>query len=229
MKITQLFEQLELYSEGDPPTHSLFVMAKLLGTPDRLLIIDPPADVAQRFGLAEETAFLFTGPAPDVDLPLLQTQPGGVAHVSIGQHLLDIYSQQAANLVYLPAVGVLCGGTFGSDLALPELADGSSGEDEIESLRLLARLVKGRRLQLFVPRIGSVSADRIEVMGRLAADVAYLHGLRRAIPPAATDGRFWAEEEKIAAQTLPENRRAPAAVATHRQNIQRLYNAVSAA
>ena len=28
MKITQLFEQLELYSEGDPPSHSLFVLAR---------------------------------------------------------------------------------------------------------------------------------------------------------------------------------------------------------
>ncbi|MDE0464588.1 MAG: hypothetical protein OXH93_19375, partial [Caldilineaceae bacterium] len=60
MKISQLYDQLEMYSEGDPPSHSLFVLARLLGSPDRLLIIDPPDDAATRFDVAEETAALFT-------------------------------------------------------------------------------------------------------------------------------------------------------------------------
>ena len=228
MKITQLFEQFELYSEGDPLRHSLFVLAQLLGTTDRLLIIDPPADVSTRFGVAEETAALFTGAAQEIGLPLVQTRPGGVAHINVGQHLLDIYSQQHANLVHFPAIGVLCGGTFGSDLTLPELAEGSDGEDEIESLRLLARLVRTRRLQLYIPRTGSVSSAKVEVMGRLAADVGYLHGLRRTIPQAAVERAFWSRSEQIATALLPDNRRTPAAVATHRQNIERLYNAILA-
>lgn len=228
MKITQLLEQFELYSEGDPPRHSLFVMARLPGQPERLLLVDPPPDVNTRFGLAEETAVLFTGPAQEVGLPLVQTQPGGVAHINVGQHLLDIYAQQSANLIHFPAVGVLCGGTFGSNLTLPELAQGSNGEDEIESLRLLVRLVKGRRLQLYIPRSGSISSDKVEVIGRLAEDVSYLHGLRRGVAQAASNGTFWQQAEQMIASLLPANRRTPGAVAIHRQNIQHLYNAVMA-
>ncbi len=228
MKISQLYDQLELYSEGDPPSHSLFVLARLLGTPDRLLIIDPPHDVATRFDVAEDSAVLFTSAARDVGLPLVQTRPGGVAHINVGQHLLDIYSQQHANLVCFPAMGILCGGVFGSDLALPELGEGSDGEDEIESLRLLARLVKARRLQLYIPGAGSVSSDKVEVMGRLAADVSYIHGLRHTISQATAADEFWSRSEQIAEQLLPESRRTPAAVTTHRQNIERLYNAILA-
>lgn len=228
MKITQLFEQFELYSEGEPPSHSLFILAQLPGSSDRLLIIDPPPDVSARFGVAEETAALFTGPSHDVGLPSVQTRPGGVAHINVGQHLLDIYSQKHANLVLFPAMGVICGGTFGSDLALPQLGRGSDGEDEIESLRLLARLVKGRRLQLYIPRTGSISADKVEVMGRLAADVSYFHGLRRTVSQAAADGSYWSRSEQIAESLLPENRRTAAAVAVHRQNIERMYNAAVA-
>lgn len=226
MKITQLYEQLELFSEGDPPRHTLFILARTLGFPDRLLIIDPPPDVDSRFAIADDTAVLFTGAAQDISLPRVQTQPCGVAHIHIGRHLLDIYTQQHANLIYFPAVGLLCGGTFGSDLMLPELEVGSDGDDEIESLRLLARLVKGSRLQLYIPRAGSILSDKVEVMKRLAADVAYLHGLRRLIPEAAVDGTFWNRSEEIIQELLPENRRSPAAAAAHSQNIERLYNSV---
>lgn len=226
MKISQLYDQLELYSEGDPPTHSIFVLARLLGHPDRLLIIDPPPDVSTRFDVADDTAALFTRAAGDVGLPQVQTQPGGVAHITVGQHLLDIYSQQHANLVYFPAMGILCGGAFGSDLTVPELGEGSNGEDEIESLRLLARLVKGRRLQLYIPNTGSVSSDNVEVMGRLAADVGYLHGLRRTLSQAVEQDEFWNRSEEIADSLLPENRRTPASITAHTQNIQRLYNTI---
>ena len=128
--------------------------------------------------MAEETATLFTCAAEDVGLPRVQTRLGGVAHINIGQHLLDIYSQRHANLVHFPAIGVLCGGAFGSDLALPELGEGSDGEDEIESLRLLARLLKGRRLQLYIP------AHRLHLVGQDRGDEA-IGGGRQLSPRSA--------------------------------------------
>lgn len=230
-KITQLYPRLELLSEGDtpdgppdgPPAHTLFVMARLLGTPDRLLLIDPPADVAERFTLAEENAVVFTGAPVETGLPSLQTQPGGVAHISIGEHLLDIYSQETGNVIYFPTLGVLCGGEFGSDLALPRLASGSDGSDAIETLRLLAQMVKQRRMELFIPRVGSLGRDRVEVMGRLAGDVSYLHGLRRTISTAAEQGQALERVEQLAAALLPENRHTPLCRAIHEENVERLW------
>ena len=226
-RITQLYERLELLSEGDPPCHSLFVMARLLGAPDRLLLIDPPADVADRFTLAEENAVLCTGAPVETGLPSLQTQPGGVAHLSIGAHLLDIYSQQTGNVVYFPALGILCSGEFGSDLALPLLAPGADGSDAIESLRLLAQTVKQRRMELFIPRVGSLGRDRVEVMGRLAADVGYLHGLRRTVNTAAAQGEALERVEQLAAAFLPENRRTPLCREIHEENVERLWRAAT--
>ena len=81
-------------------------------------------------------------------------------------------------------------------------------------------------LQLYIPRAGSVSSDKVEVMGRLAADVAYIHGLRRTISQAAAANEFWSHSEEITEKLLPENRRTPTAVTTHRQNLERLYNAI---
>jgi len=226
-RITQLYPRLELLSEGDlpgdPPSHTLFVMARLLGTPDRLLLIDPPADVADRFTLAEENAVLFTGAPVETGLPGLQTQSGGVAHLSIGEHLLDIYSQQMGNVVYFPTLGVLCGGEFGSDLALPRLAPGSDGSDAIETLRLLAQLVKQRRMDLYIARVGSLGRDRVEVMGRLAGDVSYLHGLRRTVSTAAAQGEALERVEQLAAALLPENRRTPLCRKTHEENVEQLW------
>lgn len=225
-KITQLYERLELLSEGDPPRHSLFVMTRLLGTPDRLLLIDPPADVVERFSLAEENAVLFTGAPLAIGLPALQTRPGGVAHLSVGAHLLDIYSQPNGNVVYFPALGILCGGEFGSDLALPLLAPDSDGSDAIDSLRLLAQMVKQRRLELYIPRVGSLSRDRVEVMGRLAADMSYLHGLRRVIPAVGSNEPL-ERMEQLAATLLPENRRTPLCRAIHEKNVERLWRSVN--
>lgn len=230
-RITQLYPRLELLSESDPPdgppagppAHTLFVMARLLGTPDRLLLIDPPADVATRFTLAEENAVVFTGASVETGLPSLQTQPGGVAHLSIGEHLLDIYSQQTGNVIYFPTLGLLCGGEFGSDLALPRLASGSDGSDAIETLRLLAQMVKQRRMDLYIPRVGSLGRDRVEVMGRLAGDVSYLHGLRRTVTAAAQQGEALERVEQLAAALLPENRRTPLCWAIHEENVERLW------
>ncbi|MCL4835190.1 MAG: hypothetical protein KJZ86_22310 [Caldilineaceae bacterium] len=227
-RITQLYPRLELLSEGEPPHHTLFVMARLPGSPDRLLLIDPPADVTERFSLADENAVLYTGPARESALPELQTQPGGIAHLSIGEHLLDIYSQQTGNVIYFPTLGVLCGGDFGSDLALPRLAPGSDGSEEIETLRLLAQTVKQRRLEVYIPRIGSLCRDRVEVMGRLAGDVSYLHGLRRIIPAGAEQGEALERIEQMAAGLVPENRRTAFCREIHEENVERLWRAVQA-
>src|SRR5689334_10787124 len=81
-KITQLYRYLELFSEGLPPRHSLFILAPgggpialsdNAGDDDQLLIIDPPADVSQRFRLGNQVAALFTGEADATIIPLLQT------------------------------------------------------------------------------------------------------------------------------------------------------------
>ncbi|RME51091.1 MAG: hypothetical protein D6790_20380 [Caldilineae bacterium] len=226
-RITQLHEGLELLSEGDPPRHSLFVLGRVLGQADQLLVVDPPEDLAERFTLPQQAAVLFTGPALSVDVPLLETLPGDAAHVSIGPHLLDIHAQQFHRVVYLPALGILWGGGFGSDLTVPEIAEGSSGDDELETLRLLARLLKGRRVELYIPRTGSLVRDRVEVMGRLAEDVGYLHGLRRVIPAAARRGEALERIEQMAATLLPENRRTQEGWRVHDRNVQRLFAASS--
>lgn len=225
-KITQLYEQLELFSDGDPPQHTLFVMGRLLGTPDQLLLIDPPEDAAARFSLAENTAVLYTRPdPPDIGLPQIQTMAGGVAHVGVGQHLLDIHSLPAGNIVYLPAVGVLCGGRFGSDLSLPALAPRSDGSAELDALRLLAQLVKARNMQIYIPHTGSLSSDRVDVMSRLATDVGYLHTLRRVIPAAVRSGGDLIKIREVAATLIPEARRTPHGQAIHQKNVEMLYNA----
>jgi hypothetical protein len=227
-KITQLYPQLELFSEGEPPRHTLFVMGRLLGTPDQLLLIDPPADVADRFSLAENTAVLFTGPGtPEVGLPQVQTMAGGVAHISIGQHLLDIYSHPTGNVIYLPALKILCGGRFGSDLLLPALAPGSDGSDETEILRRLAQLAKARILRLYIPQVGSLTGDRVTVMTRLADDVSYLHNLRRVIPAAIRRGDDLIKVQQIASTLIPENRRTPACQQIHQKNVETLYEIFS--
>ncbi|MEZ4656031.1 MAG: hypothetical protein R2911_00495 [Caldilineaceae bacterium] len=240
-KITQLYPHLELFSEGEPSRHTLFVMG---GAPpislsalniagdqsaahNQLLLIDPPADVRSRFRLEGDVAALFTGPPLDVGLPVMQTQPGGVAHIRIGEHFLDIYaqggsSQEGGNIVVLPALGIVCGGVFASDVGLPAVAPHSDGGAESETLRLLARLVKQRPLQLYIPQVGTLGADSVEVMRRLAADVAYLHNLRRVIPALAQrhDGLEHALE--MADALLPEGRRSAIARQCHQKNVQNM-------
>src|SRR5262249_50977149 len=147
---------------------------------DQLLIIDPPADVSQRFRLGNQVAALYTSEVELSTIPMLQTVAGGIAHLRIGEHFLDVYSQQHGAVIHLPALGLICGGEFGSDSTVPRLAPASDGSDELETLRLLARLVKQSRLAFYIPHIGAESSDKIVVMERLASDVAYLHALRRA-------------------------------------------------
>ena len=233
-KITQLYRYLELYSEGDPPRHSLFVFAPAAGpislgsglpSDDQLLIIDPPADINQRFKLGTQTAALFTGAPTATSIALLQTVPGGVAHLRIGEHFLDVYSQRYGAVVHLPALGVICGGEFGSDQTVPRLAAASDGSDELETLRLLARLLKQHRLAFYIPRIGSEMSDKFAVMGKLAEDVGYINNLRRVITPLALRGESMEAVSDVAETILPRDRRTPLGLATHNHNVNSLAQA----
>ena len=218
-KITQLYRYLELFSEGDPARHTLFVMGRQPTGEDQLLLIDPPADVSARFRLEGQVAATFTAEPVPVDVPLVQTLAGGVAHLRIGEHFVDLYSQTQSAVVHLPAVGILCSGWFGSDATVPLLAPGSDGDDELETLRLLARLVKERRLQMLIPRVGSLATETPSAMRLLAEDVAYLHGLRRV----ASQGGDLADLMQVAETLLPAARRTDAAWANHRANLGRLH------
>lgn len=233
VKITQLYEHLELFSEGGPPRHTLFILGRptlaernpLQAAQDQLLIIDPPANVSSRFRVEGSVATLFTGPPIETGFPLLQTEAGGVAHVRIGDHYLDLYSQQQSTVIHLPVLGLLCGGPFGSDQLPPTIAATSDGTDELATLRLLASLIKGRRLQLYIPAVGELCHEIVETMGRLAADVAYLHELRRVISPLVARGESTEVLETIAPTLLPDRWRA-SGEPIHLINLQHLYEAM---
>ena len=240
-KITQLYEHLELFSEGAPARHTIFVLGRqslmevetidqllqMDREADQLLIIDPPPDIGARFQVEGNVAALFTGVAQDVGLPKLETKAGGVAHIRMGEHFLDIYSQTESNIIHLPAVGVICGGHFGSDSVLPTVAAGSDGGAELDTLRLLAQLVKQGRMQLYIPREGELLSVVVDVMLRLAGDVAYLHGLRRVIPPAVQAGDSLAQLLGMADSLLPTDRRSASCEARHLENLRTIYNAHS--
>jgi hypothetical protein len=236
-QIRQLYPLLELYSLGEPPAHTLFVLgrpplsvlAASAEVSDELLLIDPPADARQRFRLPERTAALFTGARVESGLPLVQTIAGGVAHLRIGEHLLDIYTGRGSNLVHLPAVGLLCGGPFGSDVVVPALAADSDGSDALDTLRLLARLVKERRVQLYIPHRGALSNYTGEILGRLASDVAYLHSLRRVVPQMAARGDALETIERVAESLLPAERSSPISQTIHEQNVQILFQGAAPA
>ena len=224
-RILQLYEHLELFSLGEPPTHTLFILGRAPlsvanAIPDQLLLVDPPLDAKQRFQLPANTAVLFTGSAQAIDLPLVETIPGGVAHLRIGPHFVDVYSQRNSTLIYLPAVGILCGGCFASDVGLPVLVAGSDGSEELETLRLLARLVKASRLQFYLPQVGSYSQDKFVVINRLAADVAYLHNLRRVLPALAQRSDDLATAHSLAASLLPVDRQTPLAQRINSRNVE---------
>ena len=231
-EITRLYEHLELFSEGDPPRHTLFVLGRptlaehnpLQAANEQRLIIDPPFDLTERFRLDGDIAVLSTGATVAVALPQVQTVEGGIAHIRVGAHYLDIYSQRQSNVVHLPALGILCGGSFGSDLLVPTVGTESDGSEELETLRLLAQLVKGRNFQLYIPRCGALSQDRVAVMQRLAADVAYLHEVRRALRGLAERGESEEVIETIAPTLLPEQRQSVLSEEIHHANLQSIYN-----
>lgn len=222
-QILQLHQDLELFSEGTPAQNSLFVLGRGVdavgGVRKHLLIVDPPADIADRFRLEDDVATLFTGVRPPVSLPQVELVSGGVAHIRVGDHFLDIYVQKAGVIGYLPAVGVLLSGDYGSDALPPRIVAGSDGGDELETLRLLARLIKHENFQLCVPHVGSTIREKTAVMERLAADVAYLHGLRRVVPGLLRRGEPLETIERIAESLLPENRQSEEAQAVHAANL----------
>lgn len=225
-QILQLYQDLELFSEGSPARNSLFVLGRALDTTDRvrnqLLVIDPPADLMERFHLEDDIAVLYTGARVEAPLPHVELVPGGTAHVRIGDHFLDVYVQKSGVMVYLPAVGVLLSGDYASDALPPHIVPGSDGSDELETLRLLARLIKFDNFQLCVPYVGSTVKEKTAVMERLAADVAYLHGLRRVVPGLLQRGEPLETIERIAESLLPEDRQSDKAQAIHAANLSAL-------
>ncbi len=230
-QILQLYQNLELFSEGEPAQNSLFVLDNGVDSAGRarahLLIIDPPVDAPTRFRLADEVAALYTGDRPQAGLPQVELRPGGVAHLRVGDHFLDVYVQRAGVVVYLPAVGVLLSGDYGSDALPPRIVPGSDGGDELETLRLLARLIKHENFQLCVPHVGTTVKEKKKVMERLAADVAYLHGLRRVVPGLLQRGEPLETIERIADSLLPEDRQSEAAQVVHAANLSVLTGIVA--
>ncbi len=233
IRILQLYEHIELYSQDDPPRNSLFVLGRpplsvLNDAQEQLLIIDPPGDASSRFKLEGAVAVLFTDPDREIDLPRLTAAREGVAHIQVGQHFLDVYNQPHSTIVHLPALGIICGGDFGSDVTLPRLAPGSSGGGELDTLRLLAGLLK-RRLQLYIPRIGEPVSDQVRALEQLAEDVAYILGMQRVIPPMAQRGDAFEAVGALSDSLLPGSRRSPLARAVHEENLRTLFRATQAA
>lgn len=224
-KILQLYPHVELFSEGDPPANSLFVQGQA-DTPNgeaHLLIVDPSLDATTRFRLEGRVAVVHTAEAVPVDLPLVHTVPGGVAHIRLGEHFVDIYSQKHSNIVVLPALGIICSGQFGSAHSLPLLAAGSDGSDELDACLLLARLLKQHRLQLLIPHSGGLIDDKAVALDHLATDVSYLHGLRRVIVPLAQRQDALEQVQTLAETLIPRERMTPDAQSVHRANVTRLY------
>ena len=248
VQITQLYTHIELFRSGTPTANALFVLSRdnafSLTNPtladgsltdstddsaDQLLIIDPPTDAATRFSLSGQVAALFTGAPQQIGLTAMQTQRGGEAHIRIGDHFLDVYSFLENNIVHLPALGILCGGGFGSDALPPAIAISSDGGEELDVLRLLARLVKQHRLQLFIPRVGSLQQKDIDVMKALADDVAYLHGIRRFVTDQVGQGEKMSAVVAAGQALLPANYADPTASEIHHRNLQILFAAAATA
>lgn len=233
-KILQLYARVELFSEGEPPINSLFVqgaantgMAAPLKSDAQLLIIDPGADASTRFRVDGQVAALFTGEPVPVDLPVVHTVPGGVAHIRLGDHFVDIYSRQYSNVVMLPALGILCSGQFGSNVSLPLLAPDSDGSDELDTCLLLAQLIKQHRLQLMIPRTGGMTAAKSDALGHVATDVGYLHSLRRVVTPLAQQQEPLEHVQSAASALIPRERTTPTAQTVHRANVARFYHSCS--
>ncbi len=226
--IAQLYPSLELFSDGEPQHNTLFIFARAIGPAgeDELLLIDPPLNAAELFVLPQRTAAIFTGDAIPIEgAALVQTEPGGLAHLRIGEHLVDVYSRPQGNIVLLPLVGLVCGGPFGSDTTLPRLAAGSDGHAELDALRLLAMLVRERKIQFFLPHEGIPVTERTAIMERLADDVGYLHGLRRVVPAVAQSGGGLSSALALAESLLPKARDGAANQARHAANVNELFMA----
>ena len=108
---------------------------------------------------------------------------------------------------------------------LPKLVNGSTGAEELETLRLLARRLTRSSFQLYIPAVGNVSRDALDVMERLAADVAYLHAMRRVLPQAVERGDAVERIEVVAESLLPSARDNAASRRIHEANVQALLAA----
>jgi len=229
VRIVQLYEHIELYREGSPYANTLFVLGRergpnaLFGGGDQTLLIDPPPDAAERFRFDGQVSALYTvAGAADEGFLTVQTVPGGVAHIRIGNHYLDIYSERGGTLIALPAIGLLYSGGVGSDSVVPVVGEGSDGSAELDVLVAAARLVKGLRLQLMIPRYGEWEYDKAEALHRLAGDVAYLHRLRRVLPAQANRNLDAATLLENADSLLPADRSNQLSREIHRANVRRL-------
>jgi hypothetical protein len=68
-----------------------------------------------------------------------------------------------------------------------------------------------------------MAQDKFAVMERLAADVAYLHGLRRVVPALVQRGESWEMVETIGESLLPLTMQSLAAKHVHTANLHTLY------
>jgi len=201
-------------------------LAPPLGNGDELLLIDPPADTSA-FVLPERTAVLFTsvsgaGTAPP-GAARVQTKPGGIAHIRLGDHLIDLYTFDSGTVAHLPELGLFCSGAFGSNRLPPRIAPGSDGSAELDALRLSARLVREGRVRLLIPRIGDLVNSPQEMMERLADDVGYLHGLRRVVPQLYERHEGLAAALTLADTLLPPGRASAESRAIHAANVHTVY------
>ena len=234
-RILQLYQDLELFSEGDPPANALFVLGRSLGVVpdqaglwrDQLLIVDPPPNLEARFRLEGDVAVLYTTEETGrQDAPggfaRVQTMAGGVAHIRIGEQFLDIYSQRARRRRSPARYRRAVRRCVRQRRCATAPGRGLDGEEELDTLRLIARILKGHHFQLYIPYLGAMVQDKLAVMERLAADVAYLHGLRRVIPALVARGESWEMIETVGESLLPAAMQSPAAKAVHTANLRTL-------
>ncbi len=198
-------------------------LAAPLGDGDELLLVDPPEDVRNRFTLPDRVVAVSTTGAAPAGLTTLDSQPGGVAHLRIGEHLVDLHTFANRTVVHLPAVGLLCAGEFGQHDLPPRLQHGESGEEELAVLRLLARIVRERRIQLFLPHTGEPVGDILQVMSALAEDVGYIHSLRRNVNAIARSRDGLNAALAVADSLLPPHWSTPQAKVINADNISTIY------
>lgn len=188
-----------------------------------MLLIDPPADVRSRFVLPERVVALATEGAIPPGVATLESQPGGIAHLRIGEHLVDLHAFAERTAIFFPALGLLCAGGFGQRELPPRLDQGDGGEEELTVLRLLARIVRERRIQLYVPRTGEPVSDIMQVMSALAEDVGYIHSLRRNVNAIARNRDGLNAALAVADSLLPPHWTSPQAKTINAANVSAVY------
>lgn len=231
--ITRLYPGIELYTDGELPSNALFVLGRSLtasGEQDELLVVDPPRDLNEHFVAPERLAGVTTDSAPlPAGVSALEVKAGDVAHIRIGEQLIDVHGFAGGAVVHLPTVGIVCGGDYASSALVPRLAAGSDGSDELQRLRLIARLVRERRVHVYVPRTGELISDGVPLMERLAADVGHIHGLRRVVPALCERGETIGVALQIGETLLPDSRTSVAARSMHAANVRALYESTVSA